>query len=35
MSGQVALLEDKLLAMNNSHQDNCVYSFIIGVPYRR
>lgn len=35
MSRQVALPEDKLLAMKNPHRDNCVHSFIIGVPHRK
>lgn len=29
------LPEDKLLAMNNPHRDNCVFSFIVGVPDRK
>lgn len=33
MSRQVVLRADELLAMTNPHRDNCVHSFIIGVPH--
>lgn len=35
MARQVELPEDKLLAMSKPHRDNCVHSFIRGVPHRK